>query len=73
MVRESKSEGDEELVKVWKEHNSECHLMHQKIDVIIAKLGIPFYPARRGPTEYARPRAKGSRCGKILDGERVGN
>ena len=47
VVREAKCEGDEELVKVWKEHNSECHLMHQKIDVIAAKLGIPFYPVGR--------------------------
>ena len=45
VVREAKCEGDEELVEVWKEHNSECHLMHQKIDVIVAKLGCPFYPA----------------------------
>ena len=45
VAREAKCEGDEESVKVWKEHNSECHLMHQKIDVIVAKLGCPFYPA----------------------------
>ena len=28
MVRESKCEGDEEPVKFWKEHYSECHPMH---------------------------------------------
>ena len=50
VAREAKCEGDEEPVKVWKEHNNECHLMHQKIDFIAAKLGIPFYPAGRGPT-----------------------
>ena len=73
VAREAKCEGDEEPVKVWKEHNNECHLMHQKIDFIAAKLGIPFYPAGRGPTEYARSQVKGSRYKKTLGGECVGN
>ena len=28
VARESKCEGDEEPVKFWKEHYSECHPMH---------------------------------------------
>ena len=47
--------------------------MHQNIDVIAAKMGCPFYPAGRGPMEYARPQAKGGRCGKVRGGEHAGN
>ena len=43
--REAKREGDEETTRAWKEHNDDCHLMHRKIDVMAAHMGIPFYPA----------------------------
>ena len=66
IAREAKFEGDVEPVKAWKEHNSECHLMHKKIDVIAAKLNIPFYSAGRGAEEFAHPREKGShRCSAL--------
>ena len=42
-MQEAKRDGDTEPVPFWKEHNSECHTMHQKIDIIAAKLGFPFH------------------------------
>ena len=40
----TKREGDEEHVRVWKEHNVDCLLMHRKIDIIARKIGIQFMP-----------------------------
>ena len=63
IVKEAKFDGDVETIAVWKEHNNEFHPMHKKIDVIAAKLNIPFYSVGRDPEEFACPRAKGShRC-----------
>ena len=53
----AKKEGGEEPIKAWKEHNeecqdmcrklkalnSDCHLMHQKVDQIASCLGIALY------------------------------
>ena len=56
----AKKEGDEDLVKSWKEHNEECknildevealsmdcRLMHRKVDQIASCLGIALYYPR---------------------------
>ena len=47
VMQKAKGEGDVELVPFWKEHNSECHTMHQKIDILAARLGFPFHPVDR--------------------------
>ena len=58
VVHEAKRYGDAEPVHFWKEHKSECHTMHQKIDIIAAKLGFLFHPVDRRVLECARPRAR---------------
>ena len=66
IVRDAKSDGDVERVAVWKEHNSECHLMHKKIDMITTKLNIPFYSMGRGMKEFSHLRGRGShRCNTL--------
>ena len=42
----AKQEGDEEPVRVWKEHNVDCHLMHIKTDIMATKMGIEFFHPR---------------------------
>ena len=42
-MQEAKREADTEPVPFWKDHNSECHTMHQKIDILAARLGFPFH------------------------------
>ena len=64
MEREAKSTGDEEPVRAWKLHNGECHLIHQKIDILASRLGVSFYAAGKAPGERARPRACCDQCGK---------
>ena len=54
-IHEAKRDGDSKPVPFWKEHNSECHTMHQKLDVLAAHLGFPFYPVDRRAMEIARP------------------
>ena len=56
--------GDEEPVKAWKFHNGECHLIHQKVDIIASRLGVSFFVARKGPEEVAHPRDNYGKCGK---------
>lgn len=56
MERSAKDEGDTEPVRAWKEHNSDCRLMHRKVDVIGSKLGIKFLPhPELTPTQPAQP------------------
>ena len=42
----TKWEGDGEPVRVWKEHNSYCRLMHRKIDLMDTKMGIQLFHRR---------------------------
>ena len=63
VMQEAKREGDTELMPFWKEHNNECHTMHQKIDILAARLGFPFHPVDRRALEFARPRARDNRSG----------
>ena len=42
--REEKARGDEEPVKLWKDHCVDSCLMHRKIDMIIGNLGFRFVP-----------------------------
>ena len=39
----SKKEGDEEIVRDWKDHNEDCLLMHGKVNQISLGLGIFLY------------------------------
>ena len=64
MEREVKSAGDEEPVRAWKHHNGECHLIHQKVDILASRLGISFYAVGKVPKETARPRECCDICGK---------
>ena len=36
LSQEAKKEGDEELVRAWKDHNVDCQLMHRKIDLMVS-------------------------------------
>ena len=62
--REAKMVGDEEPVREWKQHNGECHLIHQKVDVLASRLGVSFYAGGMGNDEVARPRESCGQCGK---------
>ena len=62
--REAKNEGDEEPMKAWKSHNGECHLIHQKVDLIDSRIGVSFYTAGKGYEEFARLRAHCGKCEK---------
>ena len=64
MEREAKMAGDEEPVREWKHHNGECHLMHQKVDVLASRLGVSFFAASKGLDEVAHPRDSCGQCGK---------
>ena len=48
MEKEAKVAGDEEIVREWKHHNGECHLIHQKVDVIVSRLGVSFFAMGKG-------------------------
>ena len=39
----AKKEGDEEIVRDWKDHNEDCLLMHSKVNQISLGLGIFLY------------------------------
>ena len=54
-MREEKQAGDLEPVPFWKEHNVECHTMHHKLDVLVARLGFPFHLVDHRAMEIARP------------------
>ena len=43
MDGEGKRQGDQEPIQTWKEHYEENRLMHQKIDLIAAKIGLKLY------------------------------
>ena len=62
--REAKMAGDEEPVREWKQHNGECHLMQQKVDILASRLGISFYAAEKVSNEVAFPRECCGQCGK---------
>ena len=56
----------------WKEHNSECHTMHQKIDILAATLGFPFHPVDQWALEYVQPQARDNRSDPVEAGVPVG-
>ena len=62
--REVKMAGDEEPVREWKQYKGECHLMHQKMDILASRLGISFFAAGKDSDEVARPREYCGQCGK---------
>ena len=64
MEWEAKSARDEEPVRAWKHHNGECHLIHQKVDILASRLGISFYATGKAPQETTRPRECCDLCGK---------
>ena len=64
MEREVKQTGQEEPVKAWHFHNGECHLIHQKVDIIASRLEVAFYAAGKGPEEATHPRDSCGKCGK---------
>lgn len=45
MERAHTAAGDAEPACAWKSHYHDCKLMHQKIDLIAAKVCIPLQPA----------------------------
>ena len=61
--REVNMVGDEEPVWEWKQHNGECHLMHQKVDILASHLGISFFAVGKDSDEVARPREFCGQCG----------
>ena len=64
MEWEAKSTGDKEPVRAWKHHNGECHLIHQKVDILASRLGISFYAVGKVLEEMARPRECCNLCAK---------
>ena len=64
MEREAKMASDEELVREWKHHNGECHLIHQKVDVIASRLGVSFFSVGKGLDEAAHLRDSYKQCSK---------
>ena len=64
MEWEANSAEEKEPVRVWKHHNGECHLIHQKVDILASRLGISFYAAVKAPEKTARPREYCDLCGK---------
>ena len=64
VTKYTKHEGDEEPMKSWKSHNGECHLIHQKVDIIASRIRVSFYAAGKGSEEFARLRARCGKCGK---------
>ena len=72
VVREGKGDRDAEPVHFWKEHNSECYTMHQKIDIIVATLGFSFHSVDRRALECAQARARDSMSGPMDAGVPVG-
>ena len=64
MEREEKMVGDEELVREWKHHNGEFHLIHQKVDVISSRLGVSFFTVGKGLDKVACPRDSCRQCDK---------
>ena len=54
-MQEAKRDGDSEPVPFWKEHNAECHTMHEKLDILAARLGFSFHLVDRRAMEIARP------------------
>ena len=67
-MQEAKRDGDMKQVPFWKEHNSEYHTMHQKIDILAAQLGFPFHLVDRRALEFAWPRVRDNRGGLAKDG-----
>ena len=51
--QEADTVGDEEPVRAWKQHNGECHLIHQKVDILTSHLGISFFAVGKAPDEMA--------------------
>ena len=62
--QDAKMVGEEEPVWEWKQHNGECHLMHQKVEILASHLGISFFAAGKDSDEGAHPHECCGQCGK---------
>ena len=58
----AKQEGDEEPVRVWKKHNSDCQLTHRNIDLVAKNMEIQLFHSRMEQAEV-----RGMRMAKSND------